>query len=587
MKEGDSMFYDKMTKHQLIEEIIKKEQEIAELKLMNNVGTIPSCVKSLKENQLALMNHQSVLNSILEASKDGILVVDNYGRIIHRNEQFIDLFEIPGEYLQEEYSLKLADILKERLIQPDKYIENIVSIIDKPEDRVDILHFKNGRIVERLFTPLNIGNEHKGRVWIFRDVTARMHLESELKRSERLYSKLIELLPIGIILYKGNKVAIINSAGARLFGFANPEDLIGKEFGSLAGGNCYYSNTVMEKVRKLQHCEMVMEPEVQNIFLKSGENVYVEISGFSFKYEDELVFTLIVRDITEHKKIEELNENIRLKDVLLKEAKEYNQLKTQLFSTISHELKTPLNIILAVAQLMQKFHNSGYNCPYQEYFEKHMRILKQNSFRLLRLINNIVDVSRIEMGFLKMNLSKSDIINLVEDISLSVVEYTKSKGIYLVFDTQIEEKIMVYDAEKVERVMLNLLSNAIKFTEPGGKINVNVYEREGAVLISVKDTGIGIPENMLEKIFDPFRQVDSSLRRNSEGSGIGLSLVKSLVQMHGGTITVRSRYGQGSEFIVELPDNLACDEACTSGKTVEVSDSNVERINIEFSDIYL
>jgi signal transduction histidine kinase len=268
---------------------------------------------------------------------------------------------------------------------------------------------------------------------------------------------------------------------------------------------------------------------------------------------------------------------------LIFETEEYNRLKSRFFATISHELKTPLNIVLASVQLIEKLDISDSD-SYQDSMKKYLKMLKQNSLRLLRLINNLIDINKIEGNHMIIQLVNCDIVEVVEDITLSIVEYTKSKDIELIFDTEIEEKIMAFDPEKIERIMLNLLSNAIKFTDSGGKIEVNIYDREAKLLISVKDTGIGIPEDMHEKIFDYFTRVDSSLQRKTEGSGIGLSLVKSLVELHEGSITVKSQCGTGSEFIVELPVKLLNKD---ENHYEEISLSNKERINVEFSDIYL
>lgn len=264
------------------------------------------------------------------------------------------------------------------------------------------------------------------------------------------------------------------------------------------------------------------------------------------------------------------------------ESEEYNRLKSQFLATISHELKTPLNIILGAVQLIERLDLNDRESFYKSIF-KYIKMMKQNSFRLLKLINNIVDINRIEGNHFTIKFVNGDIVKTVEDITLSVVEYTKLKNINLVFDTEIEEKMMAFDPDKIERIMLNLLSNAIKFTESNGCIEINLYDRNENVIISIKDDGIGIPENMLEKIFERFTQVDSSLRRKAEGSGIGLSLVKSLVEMHKGSIKVKSECNKGSEFIIELPVFLT-DSKDTSYEGSSMS--NIERANIEFSDIY-
>jgi signal transduction histidine kinase len=269
---------------------------------------------------------------------------------------------------------------------------------------------------------------------------------------------------------------------------------------------------------------------------------------------------------------EEINNQITQRD-------EYTRLKSRFFSIVSHELKTPLNIILGAIQLIENMDKVD-----KISISKYLSMQKQNSYRLLRLINNIIDINRMEGNHFTVKPVNCDIVRVVEDITISVAEYTELKNISIIFDTDVEEKITAVDPDKIERVMLNLLSNAIKFTEPGGKIQVNMYDKGDKVKISVKDTGIGIPKDMFQKIFEYFTQVDDTLRRKAEGSGIGLSLVKWIVDMHGGAISVNSVLGKGSEFIVELPVKLI-----DSGDTLEEEKSiaNVERINIEFSDIYM
>ena len=216
---------------------------------------------------------------------------------------------------------------------------------------------------------------------------------------------------------------------------------------------------------------------------------------------------------------------------------------------------------------------------------KYLRTMKQNCFRLLRLTNNLIDMTRMDTGFYELNLHNHNIVKIVEDITLSVASYIENNGISLVFDTDIEEKVMAVDADKIERVILNLLSNAVKFTKENGTISVNIRDKEDSVEICVRDTGIGIPEEKLGIVFERFRQVNSSLSRESEGSGIGLSLIKNLVELHGGTIRADSKENKGSEFIVELPCKTVIEETDYK-EAVYDNHNHVERICLEFSDIY-
>jgi len=213
---------------------------------------------------------------------------------------------------------------------------------------------------------------------------------------------------------------------------------------------------------------------------------------------------------------------------------------------------------------------------------------QQNCYRLLRLVNNLIDITKIDSGYFELKFSRCNIVEVVENITLLVVEYAKNKGVSLIFDTDVEEKIISCDQNAMERIILNLLSNAIKFTPRGGSIKVEVKDCGKTVAISVKDTGIGIQEDKLEMIFERFKQVDNLLTRKNEGSGIGLSLVKSLVELHGGKISVKSEYNRGSEFTVELPADLENGEnpSMDAADRKEENENKQHNVHIEFSDIY-
>ncbi|MGH4139510.1 ATP-binding protein [Clostridium sp.] len=264
----------------------------------------------------------------------------------------------------------------------------------------------------------------------------------------------------------------------------------------------------------------------------------------------------------------------------------YDKVKTEFFANLSHELRTPLNVICSTIQLLKSL--DGSRVLGEERIKYYINIMNQNSLRLLRLINNIIDTTKIESHYISLQLKNGDIVYVVEEISQSVAEYIKNHGISLIFDTDVEEKTIAFDEEKVERIMLNLLSNAVKFTEKNGTIFVNVYDKGDFVEIHVKDTGIGIPKDKLKFIFERFAQIDKSTSRQNEGSGIGLALVKSLVEMHGGQIHANSIEGEGSEFIITLPVRIVdATQEDNNLKNKEVFETNYEEnLSIEFSDIY-
>lgn len=294
---------------------------------------------------------------------------------------------------------------------------------------------------------------------------------------------------------------------------------------------------------------------------------------------------LIIAYILKKKMIQNLEILVEEDKKLLTQSAELEKLRTQFFANISHEFRTPLNVILSSIQLC-KFYFEKENQLNNKNMFKHLKTMKQNCYRLLRLVNNLIDTTRLDVGFLEKHAKNQNIVKIIEEITLSIEEFTENKGIKLYFSKNADEKVIACDVDKIERIMLNLISNAIKFTDSGGSIHVSVTDAEDRILISVKDTGIGIPADKQKIIFDRFVQVEQTLARNHEGSGIGLSMTKSFVEMHGGTLRAVSEYGKGSEFIIELPAaTVPGNEEAVQFDEVE-NQRRIERINIEFSDIY-
>jgi len=276
-------------------------------------------------------------------------------------------------------------------------------------------------------------------------------------------------------------------------------------------------------------------------------------------------------------------EEIKKKNEANEDLKKLLTLQEENIANISHELKTPLNVILATAQLFSMYCNCGSLDDKKDSIVKYIDSIKQNSYRLSKLINNIVDLSKIEAGLYKLNLTNNNIVQVVENTVISVTDFTEGKGLNIIFETDIEEKIIACDPEKIERIVLNLISNAIKFSNEGDEIIVDIKDRNGLVEISVEDNGIGIERKYMEMIFDKFNQVDKSLSRNTEGTGIGLNLVKSIVELHSGNIHVESELGKGSKFIVILPSRKVLHENIQYYYDVKSENQN---IRVELADVY-
>ncbi|MFL0250979.1 Cache 3/Cache 2 fusion domain-containing protein [Clostridium neuense] len=270
---------------------------------------------------------------------------------------------------------------------------------------------------------------------------------------------------------------------------------------------------------------------------------------------------------------------------LVEKTLQYDKLKTEFIANMSHELRTPLNIIFSTVQLFDVLIGKGDNLNTDK-IRGYTGGIKQNCYRLVRLVNNLIDITKIDSGFMNLNLSNQNIVEVAEEITQSTAEYVQNMSRTIIFDTNEEEKVMAFDAEKLERILLNLISNAVKFTKTGDIIYVALYVEENQVTIAVRDTGIGIPEEKLSQLFKRFKQIDPLLSRSHEGSGIGLTIVKALVELHEGTIKVKSKYGEGTEFVICLPAKVIPEEENVKGNVDFAGESNVQNINIEFSDIY-
>lgn len=250
------------------------------------------------------------------------------------------------------------------------------------------------------------------------------------------------------------------------------------------------------------------------------------------------------------------------------------------FSFISHEFKTPLTVTLSAIQAMELLYKEDMNVGIKKYLGK----IYQSTLQQMRLVNNLLDITSGSAGFLKINKSNMDIVNVTNSIVNSIILFANEKNINIKFSSSVRELKLAIDDEKFERIILNLLSNAIKFTPNDSNIYVNISRDHSNVYVEVKDQGVGIPKEKQKIIFERFGQVGNSLTRQSEGTGIGLYIVKLLVQASGGDIELQSEVGEGSSFKLRFPIELVKEE---ESKGFNLLDDRLTRsINVEFSSIY-
>jgi PAS domain S-box-containing protein len=399
--------------------------------------------------------------------------------------------------------------------------------------------------------------------------------DSILNYKERCKA-VFEQAPLAVIITdRQNNIIDWNKKAQDIFGWTR-EEAINQSLNIIIPKEDYAENT--ERIEKIFSGVKIENSIIKNI-TKDGRERYCEWNTEVIAGEENNIIEIIsiISDKTENLEVEE-------KIKIQKEEIEYNQLRTQFFANISHELKTPLNLIFSSLQLIDFHFNKGNLQQKKDKIHKYLSSIKINGYRLLRLVNNVIDITRIDVNSFNLSRGNFDIVKFCEAVVDSIEDYIKEKDRNFSYNSDINKAIIAFDPFNIERVILNLISNAVKFTNPGDNISLRLSREAGEIIISVIDTGIGIEEENQEVIFDQFRQVDQSFKKKREGSGIGLYLVKSIVEMHGGRVKLESDLGEYSEFRVYLPDKII-DKDIVEQESYSPA-SLLDKIEIEFSDIY-
>jgi signal transduction histidine kinase len=293
---------------------------------------------------------------------------------------------------------------------------------------------------------------------------------------------------------------------------------------------------------------------------KDGSRFPVEISLSPSATGEGFQVTAIIRDITERRTAEDrlrrvqgeytqrLAETNAELEMTNRELERANRLKSEFLASMSHELRTPLHTIIGFSELLAE----ELEGPLNEKQQRFVQYIHNDSLHLLELINDILDISKIEAGRLELRPEAFDFGALVAESLASIRALAEAKSLNL--ETNVEVPLAVEaDRLRIKQVLVNLLSNAVKFTPEGGRIGVDARVHQGFVLVSVSDTGVGIPAEEHDFIFDKFHQVGATTKGVREGTGLGLAITKRLVEQHGGTIQVKSQPQRGSTFRFTLP----------------------------------
>lgn len=387
------------------------------------------------------------------------------------------------------------------------------------------------------------------------DLTEQKTVERLLKASEEKYRSLVANAYEGIMMIREDGT----------IEYANPqiESMFGYKEGELQ--NQKYDLLVVKKERERHfgHHDQYMNHPVSREMGK-GLNLYgqrkdgtvfsVDISLSPYKSNNEILVNCMVRDITEQKKIDEDRKRLLIQEkVLREEAIRTNRVKDEFLSTLSHELRTPLTTILGWAQELQSKNFAD------ESVKEGLSVIERSAHVQGQLINDLLDVSRIQSGKLLLDIHVIDIVEVLRLAVASARILAEKKSLQIDFELPLSPQKVSGDSCRLQQVFWNLLTNAIKFTPIGGRIFVKLdvvdgLKRKKLARVQIKDTGIGIKSEFLGRIFERFSQADSSMARVHGGLGLGLAIVKSLVEMQNGNVSVESEgEGLGATFTVSLP----------------------------------
>lgn len=515
------------------------------------------------KNKLKNMQDLDIFYNILDNKLNDkeIYIFDIGGFIIYANEQARKRYNIHENSVNffEEIN-NMCKIAYESL--GEEIRQNILNSIERDKNWSGIVD-KSDRD-KRLLEIDKVASKQYGEVFIVRISQNKeiIKLKKEIEEKNILFDIITKKAGDLITIVDNDKnIKYVNDESCNVLGYSRGE-LIGKNLDEMVIGstNILYTNKFQEI----------------SLRAKNGKIIDIETTSSPISENNEDGWILIARNITYRRDLKNLKEKYD-------EIKIHNKLKGDFFANLSHELKTPLNIFYSIIQVLDLNVEKDEN-DFKQAYKKYNKGLKVNFYRMFKMITNLIDLTKFDSNFEKVKFNNYDIVKLCEDICLSVITYAEQKNIEIVFDTEKEEGIIRCNGEYMERIMLNILSNAIKFTPRGGEIFINLFFDNEFVHIKIKDSGIGIPKEKVDSIFEKFVRVDKSFSRESEGSGIGLSIVKSLVELLEGEISLKSEENKGSEFTISLPNIKLNEKDLYDAPKNYIVDT--QKITLELSDIY-
>ena len=483
-----------------------------------------------------------LIRTTLESTADGILVVDRKGKIVTYNRKFAAMWRIPEMVLSSVEDDEIRKRVSSQLKDPEKFLARIHQLYaDSSSASDDVLEFVDGRVFERHSEPQRLAGRSIGRVWGFRDATERRRAEETLIRERTLLRTVIDNVPDQICVKDVHRRCVVaNESMARLLGCSSPEFLLEK-------GNCDIYPVAAAARYEAEETEVMgsgraLVNQEEELIDAAGGSRWLLSSKVPLRDAAGQITGIvgISRDVTERKRAEQD----------LKAAKEAaeagSEAKSTFLATMSHEIRTPMNGILGMTELVL---DTELTVDQRE----SLGLVKFSAESLLTVINDILDFSKIEAGKLDLESIPFDLRESLGEAMRALSFRAHQKGLELVYEVQPDlPEALLGDPGRIRQIIVNLVGNSIKFTERG-EILVSVErEAENGQMVdlhfAIKDTGVGVPADKRQKIFEPFSQADGSMTRKYGGTGLGLTICTKLVGMMNGRIWVESELGKGSTF---------------------------------------
>jgi PAS domain S-box-containing protein len=514
--------------------------------------------KVLEQRTRELAKALAIMRATLDSSAEAILVTDDKGKITDFNEKYIDVWKVPRELLERGVAGEVRELVSQNFADPQRFIARVEEIATTCQESFDLLELKDGRMFERYSKVLTVQGQRAGRVWGFRDVTERHLSEITSHRLAAIVASSDDAI-IGKDL--DGIITSWNFGAERIFGYT-ADEMIGRSIMRLIPSDRQAEEwQILSRIRsgeRFGHFETIR-------LAKDGRQLYVSITVSPIK--DSTGRTVgaskVLRDITERKMAEEaLNKAMeeveranRERQHLLEnerearsQAEQANRMKDEFLAMLSHELRTPLNAVLGWANILRLGNLQS------EELKQGLDSIERNARVQAQIIEDLLDMSRIISGKCSLDLQRIDLPAVLNESMATLRAMAEVKGVRMQALVDPFAGTMTGDPSRLQQVFWNLLNNAIKFTPKDGRVQVLLKRVNSHVEVSVVDTGEGIAPEFLPYVFDRFRQGDASSTRRHGGLGLGLAIVKQLVELHGGTVCVKSGgIGQGATFVVRLP----------------------------------